>query len=164
MTILILLTAYCFDLFRCLKLLCELHAQAVVRARSFCRSSGVKWAFTPRPTTYDGKFFFPPETGQATGHFCLLENRPLMRHSPGKRAREHLSYFERFIRHTANNLCREAESSRSNLKVPRMYFFYLVLPRNEDNQCHPRDSKTEGRKHCSFQRIHKEAHTRPLSY
>lgn len=86
----------------------------------------VKCAFTsPRPTTYDGKFFRNGTTRQAI--FVFSRTDPLCGIRQEKE-REHLSYFERFIRHTVNNLCREAISSRPNLEVPRTYFFYSVYP------------------------------------
>lgn len=81
------------------------------------------------------------EAGQRDGHhFCPLESRPLYGIREGK---EHLSYFERFIRYTASSFYREAELSRIRTWKSRERTFYIAAPEREQSMSYPRP---EGRK------------------
>lgn len=109
---------------------------------------------TPRPTTYDGKFFRNGTTRQAIFVFSRIDPLCGIRQ---EKEREHLSYFVRFIRHTANNLRREAVASELG-SAENVLFLFSFYPGTRTISVIPATRKQKEENHCFFfffQRLYK---------
>lgn len=78
-------------------------------------------------TTVCDSEFFRNETNATGRHFCRLKS-PTVYGIHEEKEREHLSYFERFIRHTASNFCRETENCRRVVRTWKSREHAVFIP------------------------------------
>lgn len=110
-----------------------------------------------------------PKRDNATGrHFCRLKS-PTVYGIHEEKEREHLSYFERFIRRTASNFCREAENRRRVVRTWKSREHAVFIPdalERKQSMSFPRLETYRGKRivvTLSAQRVRRSVCVKPSS-